>query len=208
VPSGLRNVLDTALAYDPNQRFASAGEFSRALGDAVSLGKNAETAPRAAAEPAGQGWDLETLRKVEADLAIHIGPVAPFAVRRAARRADDLVALYQESAAYIENERERAEFLRSGLRFAATASDRTLLAQPGGLPSDHRGQPSLPPAPPDAAAVEAIEAELALHVGPIARILVKQQLQNFRSLPELYRNLADHISDDAQRAAFLNSRRI
>src|SRR5258708_3466394 len=37
VPRTLRSVIDTALAYDPRQRFATASEFSSALSDAVSL---------------------------------------------------------------------------------------------------------------------------------------------------------------------------
>jgi hypothetical protein len=55
--------------------------------------------------------------------------------------------------------------------------------------------------------LDAIEAKLVQHVGPIARILLKQELQSFKSLPQLYRALAEHISNDSERAAFLNSAR-
>jgi serine/threonine protein kinase len=209
VPRALRSIIDTALAYDPSQRFATASEFSTALSDAVSLG--AETAMRPAPstwQPAHEeGWDPETLRKVEADLATHIGPVAPIAVRRAAQRTNDLVALYEELAAHIDNDRERDEFLRSGARLAAAASDRIAFAQPENLQNDPTPRRNSPANPPDAAALDAIEAELAQCVGPIARVLLKQQLENFHSMPELYRSLANHISDDAERAAFLNSER-
>jgi eukaryotic-like serine/threonine-protein kinase len=212
VPRALRGVFETALAYDPGQRFGSAEEFSLALGDALSRGDNSETGigrlPGLRLPARERGWDPDVLRKIEADLATHIGPVAPFAVRRAAGRAGGLVALYEELAAYIENEGERGEFLRSGLRLAAATSDQTAFLPPEDLPNDPPPRRNLPPDAPGAAEVEAIEAALVQYIGPIAHLLVKQQLQNFHSMPELYRNLAEHISDDAERSAFLDSRRV
>ena len=75
---------------------------------------------------------------------------------------------------------------------------------PESLPSDMTARGSRPTDPPDPAVLDAIEAKLVQHVGPIARILLKQELQSFKSLPQLYHALAEHISDDAERAAFLN----
>jgi len=210
VPRALRSIIDTALAYDPSQRFATASEFSGALTDAVSLGAEPAMRPAPVARPPAreEGWDPETLRKVEADLATHIGPVAPIAVRRAAQRAYDLVALYEELAFHIDNDRERDEFLQSGARLAAATTDAIAFSQPENLRSDPTLRGHSPANPPDAAALDAIEATLAQYVGPIARVLLKQQLRNFHSMPELYHSLADHISDDAERAAFLNSGRV
>jgi serine/threonine-protein kinase len=210
VPRAVGDIIDTALAYDPRQRFATASEFSTALRGALSLGDETEMHPPPVAwTPAREeGWDPETLRKVEADLATHIGPVAPIAVRRAAQRTNDLVALYEELAVHIDNDRERDEFLQSGVRFAAAASDRIAFSQPENSQNGPTPRADSPANPPDAAALDAIEAELAQYVGPIARVLLKQQLQNFHSMPELYHSLADHISDDAERAAFLNSGRV
>jgi serine/threonine-protein kinase len=210
VPSELRAIIDTALAYDPGRRFATAGEFSGALSEAVSIGggETAGRSPAPAKSPAHEeGWDPGTLRQVEADLAVRIGPVAGVAVRRAAKRANNLVALYEALAVYIENQAEGVEFLESGLRLAAAMSDRTSFPQPQNLPS----RPTLgdrQPDPPDREVLDAIEAKLAPYVGPIARILLKEQLQNFRSMPELYLSLAHHIPDESEREAFLNSGRI
>jgi eukaryotic-like serine/threonine-protein kinase len=210
VPRAVGDIIDTALAYDPRHRFATASEFSTALRGALSLGDETEMHPPPVAwTPAREeGWDPETLRKVEADLATHIGPVAPIAVRRAAQRTNDLVALYEELAVHIDNDRERDEFLQSGVRFAAAASDRIAFSQPENLETDPTPRTDSPANPPDAAALDAIEAELAQYVGPIARVLLKQQLRNFHSMPELYHSLANHISDEAERAAFLNSGRV
>ena len=210
VPRAVGDIIDMALAYDPRQRFATASEFSSALSGALSLGAETAMHPAPMGLPPAreEGWDPETLRKVEADLATHIGPVAPIAVRRAAQRANDLAALYEELAVHIDNDRERDEFLQSGVRFAAAASDRIVFSQPENSQNDPTPRADSPANPPDAAALDAIEAELAQYVGPIARVLLKQQLQNFHSMPELYHSLADHISDDAERAAFLNSGRV
>ena len=98
--------------------------------------------------------------------------------------------------------------LHQASRFAAAASDRIVFSQPENSQNDPTPRADSPANPPDAAALDAIEAELAQYVGPIARVLLKQQLQNFHSMPELYHSLADHISDDAERAAFLNSGRV
>jgi hypothetical protein len=90
------------------------------------------------------------------------------------------------------------------LRFTGDAPDRRAFAAPDEGPGAHPAWADLRPARPEAATVEALEAELAQYIGPIAKVLVKQELQDFRSMPEMVHNLADHIADDAERAAFLN----
>lgn len=210
VSSALRGVIETALAYDPDRRFATAGEFSRALSDAVSIAGGGENAmrPEARSPAHREGWDPETLRKTEAELATYIGPVAAIAVRRAAKQATDLVALYEELAVFIENTQEKAKFLESGVRLSTAASGGKAVSRSQDLPHETAPRASRPGDPPEPEVLDAIEAELAQYVGPIARILVKHQLQNFQNMPELYRSLANHISDEVERAAFLNSRKI
>jgi len=216
VPSALRSVINTALAYDPGQRFATAGAFSRALSKAVSIGGEPETVIRGSSSaarfrapwpPDEAGWDHETLLIVEGELARYIGPVARIAVKRAAGHANNLVGLYEALAGYIDNEAEGVEFLESGLRLSAAMSHRRTPSPPESLPNDTAAPGSRPNDLPDPAALDAIEAKLVQHVGPIARLLLKQELQSFKSLPQLYHALAEHISDDAERAAFLNSAR-
>jgi len=216
VPHALRSVIETALAYHPAQRFATASAFSDAIGEAVSLEGRPEVVPRSPfSQAVGRGhqppidqWDPEKLHRLEADLAARIGPVAAIAVERAAKRANDLISLYQELSAHVENEKERAEFLASApRRAAATSSGMAALHGDDGAagPIVRR---SLPSDPPDPAVLDLIEAKLAEHIGPIARILIKQRLQNFQGLPDLCRTLADRISDESERAAFLNLGRV
>jgi hypothetical protein len=51
----------------------------------------------------------------------------------------------------------------------------------------------------------AIESDLTRYIGPIARILVKRELQQFESLAKLCLVLATHIPDERERKAFLNT---
>jgi serine/threonine protein kinase len=214
VPSALRGVIETALAYDPGQRFATASAFWRALSEAASFGDKAETAMRspspAAASPGWRSpaadvmWDPQTLLVLEADLARHIGPVAAIAVKRAAKRANDLGALYEALAEHIESSSERDAFLASG-RVSAAASDG--IASHENSAGETAARASRLENPPDPAVLDAIEAELAQYVGPIAKFLLRQQLQSFENMAKLYRTLAEHISDEAERAAFLNRAR-
>ena len=53
------------------------------------------------------------------------------------------------------------------------------------------------------AVIEAAERSLALHIGPMARVLVRKTARRAASRTELYRQLADLIPDLAPRSAFL-----
>jgi hypothetical protein len=144
------------------------------------------------------------LRQLEIDLTAHIGPVAAIAVQRAAKRADDLASLCELLAAYIKHDRERDEFLSHGLRLNAKFDEPANAHSRNSLngPAVQKG----PPADlPDRVILDAIEFELTHCLGPIAKLLLMQQLRNFESLPKLYRRLASYIADESERVAFLNS---
>jgi serine/threonine-protein kinase len=200
VPAGLRDIIGTALAFDPGLRFATAGEFSLALRDALQSTGHAETAVGALRAPGSPiqhvEYDRETLLKLETDLARHIGPVAAIAVKRAAERADDLASLCEQLAAYIKDDQKRHEFLRHGLRLNAKFDNRP--AAPKSPPADV----------PDRDILDAIELELTHYLGPIAKLLLTQQLRNFESLPKLYSRLASYITNESERVAFLHSARV
>lgn len=207
VSRGLGEVIATALAYDPAERFASAAEFSRALRDALSSTQASQSVMRSPVAPAcGRDWDAGILHKVEAELAAHIGPVAAIAVKRATEQATDIVGLCEELAVYLVDEREREKFLAAAIGLAAAGPGPNGPSQDNSEDTTRRERDA--PEPPDPAVLAVIEAKLAEHVGPIAHILLKRQMQQFRSIPELYLSLADHISDAAERTRFLNSGRI
>ena len=58
--------------------------------------------------------------------------------------------------------------------------------------------------PFDAALLETVRQDLVVHLGPIAKVLIKQAATSALTVPELYERLAEHIPTLAGRAAFLN----
>jgi len=220
VPEALRTVINTALAFDPAQRYETAAAFSRAVAaavtpeqDAATIVATAEQIPvtvraaqsaeksTAALQEETARWDPSAMRAVEADLAVSIGPIAAIAVRRAARDATSLERLYEALSLYIENSKERADFLAKAQRTHSAAPNRTSPPQPE-QPTPVRQSPGVLP---EVGVLEAIELNLARYTGPIARILLKRELESFKDLPGLYHALARHISDDSERSAFLKT---
>jgi serine/threonine protein kinase len=85
---------------------------------------------------------------------------------------------------------------------------------PSGHPSAPPSRPPTTGAPPvsgtpvqagvfDDAFLAAVEAELAKHLGPLARVLVRKMAGRARDKAELFLLLADNIQDPAQRKAFV-----
>ena len=163
------------------------------------------TAGTQALSPTGS-FAAETLAAVEHDLSIFIGPMARIAVRRAAPNCPDMGILYRELAKLINNETDRASFI-------AKSRDRAR-GLPGAAPTGSRTQATSAPLlrdpppntfPPDV--LSRIEAGLAEHIGPIARVLVRQHLSRTNSVIDLCRELALFIPDEQARASFLRSQR-
>jgi serine/threonine-protein kinase len=219
VPDSLKLVITKALAFDPARRFDDAVEFSNAIVEAFPArfdptplaeppvsANPAVTAGVRATPPAGATWPPDLLREIERDLATFVGPMAAIALRRAIGQTNDVVALYDLLGRQVVNPRDRAEFLARGQRRAATE----LTSRP----------PSLPPAKPERKAVEkrdqpppspgltniaSVETNLAHYIGPIAKILIKRELEKHETLSEFYRALAAHIPDERDRENFLRA---
>lgn len=228
VGPALKQAIETALAFEPEHRYSSAAEFSKAIAAAAKVQVVAEPPPPQADEtvfasiasrppkpsPATTETPLavELLAEVERDLTTFIGPLAKIAVRRSAKTTADVAALYQALAGYIDDEGDRASFVSKGQRRVPTANR----AGAGGAAGRSPASSSAPrPAAATAAAVIAIapdtlrriEADLTQYIGPIAPILVRQMLSRSASLPDFYRDLAAYIPDEHDRTNFLKSRR-
>jgi serine/threonine-protein kinase len=131
-----------ALAKDPAERFQTAEEFLRALQRASTLTDQdtgvtmplssplaATTRLATAAQPSpGQpsfgslpqpkqvtasGPLSAPLEEVIRKLAVYIGPVAKFVVKKLAAQSDDMDFIYREAAKQIGSDADRAAFLRS-----------------------------------------------------------------------------------------------
>jgi serine/threonine-protein kinase len=216
-PPILKEVIARALAFNPEDRFSSAAEFTHALVEARLLdsdqrpssdpGDQSLLAASPTPEPTqplyGPTPTAERLAEIELDLTRIIGPIARIAVQRAVKSSGGMEQLHLRLATYIDNEAERAAFLRRGQERVNTAASST----PASLvprQSDQRYTGLSISLAPDL--LSQIEASLTHFVGPIARVLVRQQLSKSASLIDFYSELASYIPDERDRAKFLRSR--
>jgi serine/threonine protein kinase len=219
VPEALQRVIRKAVAFDPTQRYADAATFSQAVADALVVAPQEVRDPVPAAsdniaEPVATAGILpaEVLRQIEHDLATCIGPMASIALKRATRQTTDLLALYELLARQISDPRDRAEFLARGRQRAADAIGRTRPSSPSTSMAQPAATQPVSTVPgrrsvgsPNPASILAIESDLTRYIGPIARILVRRELQKYESLAKLCLVLATHIPDERERRAFLNA---
>ncbi len=130
VPLHISDAVMRALAKDPSQRFATAEEFLNTL-QLSPVTKEQDTAfttplpmPSAPAsrpstgslqqkQPSVSGVQSLPLEEVSRKLALYIGPVAKFVVKKLAAQTDDVDTIYREAAKQITSDADRAAFLRS-----------------------------------------------------------------------------------------------
>jgi class 3 adenylate cyclase len=153
--------------------------------------------------PLAHRFDPAVLAQLEAALTQRMGPVARVIVRRAAAAAVDLRALCHALAESVpEAERrplaEHLERLTAGPA-PATRRDR---AQPA--PTDDPATPADGPGPPLSPDLLTEAADrLAVYIGPMAKVLVRQAAATAGGRRELYHRLARHIDDPGDRGRFL-----
>jgi serine/threonine-protein kinase len=206
LPESLKPVLGKALAFDPGARYGAAAEFSAALQEAISVVVTdkprpaPESSPRSPNEAA---LEPELLREIERDLASFLGPLASIAVRRALRQTTDVLDLYELLSKQLNDPHDRNQFLATGRQRAAAQLDRLRAAAPTAPASPRQERVAQVVKPPNPASIVAIEADLTRYIGPIARILVRKELEKFDSLAKFCLLLAAHIPDEKERKAFL-----
>ena len=186
----LEAVVARALAKDPEQRFQSAAQFAAALDDALEL-----SGAQSSLSPAGRGgtlWNDQLLKRAEETLTHYLGPVARQVVKRAARDSLNLDDLIQRLAAGLPDQ-ERERFIRR-VRALETGTAVTSLSDSASLPAQFAPE-----------VLSAIQQRLTVHVGPIAKVLVKKAARRSTTVDDLYRQLAEHLPEEEQEA-FLGSR--
>ena len=200
LPIAMNAVVLKALSREPADRFGTADEFKTMLGQAAAMAPAEDDmtvvmAPPPPPEPEAPATarsgihDEATLRMVSDALSYHIGPVAKVVVEQAAKQVLDVDTLFDTVATSINNPEERNAFLRK-----RTATQ-------------IRPAPAVAPAAPAAAPISAdevvrIQQELAVHLGPIAKILTKRAMKETSGRDNLIRALAEHIPTDKERAQF------
>lgn len=144
VPVPLSEAVMRALEKDPERRFGMAEEFLYSLQNPAggldqTIAPAARTQTRAtalttplpaAAPPApsnsgeqkpssGSGFESLPLEELRRKLAVYIGPVAKFVVKKLAAQHTDIDVIYREAAKQIPSDADRAAFLKSKGRSSA-----------------------------------------------------------------------------------------
>jgi serine/threonine-protein kinase len=138
------------------------------------------------------------LARIEGALAESIGPLAQVLVRKAAKTAPDLAALCQVLAVAVPEAQQ--ETFR--LRLADLAGVRRPPADapaPAAARSTSAARPTRSLSPEILA--EATE-RLAVHIGPVAKLLVKRAANEATGTRDFYERLARHIDDPEERQRF------
>ena len=199
--------IDWALTPHEERRPQSVSEFRAALSGLATVDQTTvkveriapsapPTAPRTTL-PTGVTFDRETLKKVEAELAKHIGPIAPVVIRAAAKKTYTVAGLAEIVSADIPDDRERAAFVK---KFAGDKST------PTGSPTQARAGQSAPPSGTssiDSQTLARAEAALANYIGAVAKIVVRRAAAKARDPGELYLLIAEEIEDKDERKAFI-----
>jgi eukaryotic-like serine/threonine-protein kinase len=228
VPEEMWNVLSRMLAKPVQERFPSAAAAAAALrrtvvpsGPSTRSGAWADTqvvanALNNGAEAGGlrtpRSLAPEAIARLEALLAIHVGPMARHLVRDALTEFNHPDPLYRRLAANIDLPDARARFLRDATSslgadgsFSGMDIGRPKRVEP---PKIALADPTPAPAPTRALPISKeelaiLERQLTRTMGPIARILIKRAMAGAGSATELRRIVAEHIENPSERAAFI-----
>ncbi|HTP28557.1 MAG TPA: protein kinase [Anaeromyxobacteraceae bacterium] len=151
---------------------------------------------RRSATPTGRAstFDRAVLQRIEERIAPLLGPVTPQLVSKISRHAATLDALCREVAEFIPSAEDRQRFLASSSAElnASTLRERRRTPPPGATP-----------APPwDPGVLDRAVRDLAVHLGPLARLIVRRASARARSPQELYELLALEIPSEADRGVF------
>lgn len=207
--AALLNAIDWAIAPSKDKRPKSVTEFRDALCGGASgapmsvaatmvlpAGFAAGVASGERTPPEAEPNDPKTISALIADLAAYVGPIADKLVRSQLRKGASLSQVIERLAPEISDSNMRSAFMR---KFAAHIV-------PASRPAEPAAKPSAPPPASQrftAADLASAEADLAQHIGAVARIVVKRAAAKARDLPELYLLLADQIEDAQEKKKFV-----
>jgi class 3 adenylate cyclase len=137
------------------------------------------------------------LAKVEANLAALVGPIAKHLVKNASLRAASTAEFRDSLWAFIPNKADQEKFLK-------TCGD--IFSPPKAEPP-----PTAVPVAPqekivttwEASTLERIRKELAMYIGPMAKVMVDRAAAKAQTRTALYQMLAEEISSPKDREKFL-----
>ena len=191
--------VDWALAPHEDQRPQSVAEWRSALFSEPQPRTEVQPATRVAPQPPTTlAHDPVLLKKLETEIAQHLGPIAPVMVRNAAKKAKTQAELIPLLAAEISDDKARAAFEKKFTEVSRPAS------QPLSRPATMTNVATALAAsrfPPEV--LDKAEQRLAEYIGAIARVVVKRAAMKARDEAELYLLLADEIEDKDEKKTFI-----
>ncbi len=199
--------IDWALVPHEDQRPQSVPQWREALLGAAAIPPRPrvaqpktqaqKTPPQPTTIPAA--FDSTLLKRLEAELAQHLGPIAPVVVRNAAKKATTQEELVQMLAADISASIPRAAFQRKFSEISRPPS------QPPAPATSGSGAPptTVVTSRFTQAVLDRATARLAEHIGALSRVVVRRAAMKARDEAELYLLLADEIEDPVRKKAFI-----
>ena len=191
------------LHRDKHVRDHEVYEVQLSMPSTLDSSREPSDAPATALEPGSETPRFEAglLERLSAALALEIGPVAKLIVRRAAERATNVKSLGEALAENVP-EPARPAFLARVAEVAGVT--RTPAPLPRVAPGEAPAQTTAGTANEITPALLArVEQVLALQIGPVGRVLVRQAAKTATSARELFERLAAHIDDEPSRKAFI-----
>ncbi|WP_133512986.1 toll/interleukin-1 receptor domain-containing protein [Candidatus Thiosymbion oneisti] len=139
----------------------------------------------------------KVLAAIERELTDYLGPIAKFLVKKYVLKARDIRDLCQQLGTHIPETEDRKRFIAHFKSCDAGPETDSSVVQSKSPASSNPKQLD----PRELAEVECI---LAVHIGPMAEVLVKTQAKSATSRDDLYVRLAKQIPDGKQRQEFLD----
>jgi hypothetical protein len=152
-------------------------------------GQIAERRPGSSPGSPDGSIDPEDLKTIEQRAMQLLGPVAPLLVRKASAGAGTLPEIVERIASFVPSGKQRTEFLTAF----------------GGRPPTPEPTQARTPAHVawDQAVLDRTQRLLALHIGPVARIVVQRASRVARDALELQEIVAKEIASESDRKSFL-----
>lgn len=146
-------------------------------------------------------WDSTILQSAEIELTRHIGPLARILVKKLAKTTNNIHKLYEQMGDVITDPHQRADFLKH-IPAASTIADskEPKTIKPVSNPPNQKPSKGW-----DDQELHRIEQHLAVHLGPLARILVEKAANQASSINELYNLLSTNLNDEEARRAFMKT---
>ncbi len=198
---GTRAMVESTWPAGSTPRPAPVG--ARAVPPAPVAGAPAVAAPSPAAPAVptpSAGWRPEALTELSGALAKAMGPLAPMLVKRSAQQTQDPRTLCDLLADALTDEDDRTTFLAFARKWVSAARKSgpptqaipvaAIPAREGRLNPQERAK---------------LEAALAPHVGPIARVLVDRVAHEAPNLDVASHTLASSLPDGEIRRTFLKT---